>query len=67
MLLFSRFKAKSQPYVPEEELRKYCCAFTGHRPEKLYGQEAYVIVELRKAIEAAVVEGYPTFVTGCSR
>lgn len=67
MLLFSRFKAKSQPHVPGEELRKHRCAFTGHRPEKLDGQEAYVIVALRKAIESAVAEGYTTFVTGCSR
>ena len=44
-----------------------CCAFTGHRPEKLYGKEAYVIVELRKEIVSAVADGYTTFITGCSR
>ena len=47
--------------------REKCCAFTGHRPEKLYGKEAYVIVELRKEIVNAVADGYTTFVTGCSR
>ena len=47
--------------------REKCCAFTGHRPEKLYGKEAYVIAELRKEIVNAVADGYTTFVTGCSR
>lgn len=47
--------------------RDKCCAFTGHRPEKLNGKEAYVIVELRKEIVNAVADGYTTFVTGCSR
>lgn len=51
----------------EAELRKHRCAFTGHRPEKLQGQEAYVIVELRKAVETAINDGYTTFITGCTR
>lgn len=67
MSLLSIFKSKSPGIQPEEELRKHRCAFTGHRPEKLVGQEAYVITGLRKAIEEAVNEGYTTFITGCSR
>lgn len=67
MSLLSRFKPKPQASLPEAELRKHRCAFTGHRPEKIVGQEGYAIVELRKAIEAAVREGYTTFITGCSR
>ena len=51
----------------EAQLRAHRCAFTGHRPEKLHGQEGYVVVELRKAIEAAIQDGYTTFITGCSR
>lgn len=47
--------------------REKCCAFTGHRPEKLYGKEGYVIAQLRKEIYAAVADGYTTFVTGGSR
>lgn len=67
MSLLSIFKRKSPGIQPEEELRKHRCAFTGHRPEKIVGQEGYAIVELRKAIEDAVKEGYTTFITGCSR
>lgn len=59
-------KAKPEPR-PEAELRKHRCAFTGHRPEMLVGKEVYVVVQLRKAIEHAVSEGYTTFITGCSR
>lgn len=51
----------------EEELRKHRCAFTGHRPEKLEGKEAYIITELRKEIESAIDAGYTTFISGCSR
>ena len=47
--------------------RSECCAFTGHRPEKLYGKEAYVIAQLRMEIGAALADGYTTFITGCSR
>ena len=47
--------------------RDKCCAFTGHRPEKLNGKEAYVIVELRKEIVSAIADGYTIFITGCSR
>ena len=47
--------------------RSQCCAFTGHRPEKLLGKEAFVIVELRKEIIEAIADGYTTFITGCSR
>ena len=47
--------------------RSRCCAFTGHRPEKLHGKEAFVVVELRKEIIAAIADGYTTFITGCSR
>ena len=67
MPLLSRFKSKPQTSLPEEELKKHRCAFTGHRPEKIVGQEGFVIVELRKAIESAVNEGYTTFISGCSR
>ena len=62
--LFSTKKA--QPQRPEAELRKHRCAFTGHRPNRLYGCEGDVIVSLRKEILAAIEEGYTTFITGCS-
>lgn len=67
MSLLHMFKTNPKPELPEEELRKHQCAFTGHRPEKLTGQESYIIVELRKEIKAAVEAGYTTFITGCSR
>ncbi len=62
--LFSKgFKASKQGQFE----RSKCCAFTGHRPEKLYGKEGYVIAELRKEIVSAIADGYSTFITGCSR
>lgn len=67
MRAFLTKKQTASPRKTEEELRKHRCAFTGHRPEKLCGKEGYVIVELRKAIEAAIQDGYTTFITGCAR
>lgn len=67
MRSFLEKKKTVLPLKTEAELRAHSCAFTGHRPEKLNGQEAYVIVELRKAIEAAIQDGYIIFITGCSR
>lgn len=62
--LFSKGSGHDKHFQIE---RNKCCAFTGHRPEKLYEKEAYVIMELRKEIVSAVADGYTTFVTGCSR
>ena len=47
--------------------RLNCCAFTGHRPEKLEGKEGMVIVALRKEIVKAIDDGYRIFLTGMSR
>lgn len=62
--LLSRIPSRKKRFQID---RAKCCAFTGHRPEKLYGKEAYVIVELRKEIIRAISDGYTIFVTGCSR
>ena len=59
------FNQKDKTSIPIN--RDQCCAFAGHRPEKLYGKEGYVIAQLRKEIDEAVADGYTTFVTGCSR
>lgn len=67
MSFWGIFKPKTKTKLPEEELIKHRCAFTGHRPEKLVGKESYVIKELRSAIEASIDAGYTTFITGCSR
>ena len=53
--------------IPESEKRKYRCAFTGHRPEKIVGAEARIIVELHKEIVRAIDDGYRVFLTGMSR
>lgn len=62
--LFTKGSRHNKSFMME---RSRCCAFTGHRPEKLLGKEAYVIVELRKEILAAIADGYTTFISGCSR
>ena len=67
MKLFNHCRGKQGDMKSEAELRRHRCAFTGHRPEKVIGKESFVVAELRKAIEAAINEGYTTFVTGCSR
>ncbi len=62
-----RKRTEKTPPRSEEELKLHRCAFTGHRPEKLLGSEGDVIRELRKAIEAAIEDGYTTFISGGSR
>ena len=58
---------QSQNPLPEQEKRKYRCAFTGHRPEKVDGCEARIIVSLRNEILKAIDDGYHVFLTGMSR
>lgn len=49
-----------------EKRRKRLC-FTGHRPEKLHHDEAAVCGILRNAIDAAMADGFTTFISGMSR
>jgi len=51
----------------EEELRRYCCCFTGHRPEKLSGLETKAIESLNKEIRIAVADGFQVFISGMAR
>jgi len=51
----------------EQELRLHRCCFTGHRPEKLHQPEAFIKVELKKAICQAIADGYTTFISGMAR
>ena len=67
MCLPKLFVKKSAEQIPESEKRKYRCAFTGHRPEKVIGSEAKIIVELRKEILKAIDDGHTVFLTGMSR
>lgn len=47
--------------------RETCCAFTGHRPEKLNISEAEARRLLCAAIEKAINDGYTTFITGMAK
>lgn len=47
--------------------RKYCCCFTGHRPEKLHAAEDIVIQRLDSAISVALQDGYTMFITGMAK
>ncbi len=51
----------------ELENKKYCCCFTGHRPEKLRLPEQEAKHLLKKAIMQAVMDGYTTFISGMAR
>lgn len=53
--------------LTKPNMRQQCCAFTGHRPEKVNGSEGKIIVELRKEILKAIDDGYRIFLTGMSR
>ncbi len=43
---------------------KHRCCFTGHRPDKMELNEKQIKPLLEKAIDAAIAEGYVTFITG---
>lgn len=47
--------------------RRYCCCFTGHRPEKLDIAPDLVIQRLDEAIIAAMKRGYTTFISGAAK
>ena len=49
-----------------EKRRKRCC-FTGHRPEKLKCDEATIKSALSCGIDAAIQDGYRTFISGMTR
>lgn len=60
-------KRQPQASLPEQEKKKYRCAFTGHRPEKIIECEGRIIVSLRKEILDAIDDGCNVFLTGMSR
>ncbi len=51
----------------EKGLRKHRCCFTGHRPEKLAVPEAKIKTALEAKIQAAIRDGYQTFISGMAR
>ena len=53
--------------MSEAEKRKHRLCFTGHRPEKLHSDEAAVCTVLSNAIDAAISDGFRTFITGMAR
>ena len=53
--------------MSEAEKRKRRLCFTGHRPEKLHSDEAAVCTVLSNAIDAAISDGFRTFITGMAR
>ena len=53
--------------MSEAEKRKHRLCFTGHRPEKLHSDETAVCTGVSNAIDAAISDGYRTFITGMAR
>ena len=53
--------------MKELHARKYCCCFTGHRPEKLNIAPDIIIQRLDEAITAAMECGYTTFISGAAK
>ena len=53
--------------MSEVEKRKLRACFTGHRPEKLHLDETAVRTILENAIDAAITDGFVTFITGMAR
>lgn len=60
-------KTKLHSVLPEEEKRKYRCAFTGHRPEKANRPIAEIKEALRNAICQSAEDGFTVFITGMAR
>ena len=50
--------------MTEQEKRLHRACFTGHRPDKLIGKEDVVRLCLRRQIDAAIEDGYTTFISG---
>ena len=48
-------------------IRAHCCCFTGHRPEKLHLAEETVVEALYTEIQAAIADGFTTFLSGMAR
>lgn len=53
--------------MTEQELRLHRCGFTGHRPEKLRLTKAEIQSALQREIEAAIADGFVTFLSGMAR
>lgn len=53
--------------MTDAEKRKRRLCFTGHRPEKLHSDESAVCTVLSNAIDAAIADGFVTFITGMAR
>lgn len=51
----------------ENEMRRYRCCFTGHRPEKLGVTEEKIKMLLSSAVDDAIERGISTFITGMAR
>lgn len=51
----------------ENEQRNYCCAFTGHRPEKLTIPESEIRRLLEQEIIKAYYDGYRIFISGAAK
>lgn len=47
--------------------KRYCCCFTGHRPEKLGVEKDLVVRRLDEAIAAAMGRGYTTYISGVAK
>lgn len=48
----------------EQEMRRHRCCFAGHRPEKLMESKEKITAWLASQIDAAIADGYVTFMTG---
>ena len=53
--------------MSEAEKRKHRLCFTGHRPNKLHSNEAAVRTILEGSIDAAIKDGFVTFITGMAQ
>lgn len=60
-------KTNSYSVIPEEEMRKHRCAFTGHRPEKTTRPVTEIQEALRASICQSVADGFNVFITGMAR
>ncbi|MCI8360681.1 MAG: DUF1273 domain-containing protein [Clostridiales bacterium] len=53
--------------INDIELRRDCCCFTGHLPEKLQSSASAIQGALSGEIDQAIAEGYTIFISGMAR
>lgn len=53
--------------MEKNEIKRQCCCFIGHNPERLHVSETEIKKELKREIRDAIEDGFTIFITGMER